>query len=115
MANAELAEIFLWITGSAYAVVHSGDAVLSSAMFQRRDLVYLGNLIYLSDTYCASAKVIGYVTLPRADQSADKVCRSVQHGSQCISVQQELQARWKLSEWPGICTLSSGLHAAQLP
>ncbi|CAL5222891.1 g5320 [Coccomyxa viridis] len=59
MANAEFAEIFLWITGSAYAVVHDGDAVLSSAMFQRRGLVCLGNLIHLSDTHCASAKVPG--------------------------------------------------------
>ncbi len=63
MANAEFAEIFLWITGSAYAVVHDGDAVLSSAMFQRRGLVYLGNLIHLSDTHCASAKVAGCVIL----------------------------------------------------
>ena len=59
IANAEFAEVFLWITGSAYAVIHDGDAVLSSAIFQRRDLVYLGNLIHLSDTYCASAKVYG--------------------------------------------------------
>lgn len=57
--------MFLWITGSAYAVVHDGDAVLSSAMFQRRDLVYLGNLIHLSDTYCASAKVYGCVAPTR--------------------------------------------------
>ena len=63
MANAEFAEIFLWITGSAFAVVHDGDAVLSSAMFQRRGLVYLGNLIHLSDTHCASAKVAGCVIL----------------------------------------------------
>ena len=61
VANAEFAEIFLWITGSAYAVVHDGDAVLSSTIFQRQGLVTLGNLIHLSDTYCASAKVFGYV------------------------------------------------------
>ena len=40
-------------------MVHDGDAVLSSAMFQRRGLVYLGNLIHLSNTHCASAKVTG--------------------------------------------------------
>ena len=60
IANAEFAEIFLWITGSAYAVIHDGDAVLSSALFQRRGLVPLGNLVHLSDTYCASAKVYGW-------------------------------------------------------
>lgn len=59
VANAEFAEVFLWLTASAYAVVHDGDAVLSSALFQRRGLVTLGNLVHLSDTYCATAKLYG--------------------------------------------------------
>jgi len=59
IANAEFAEVFLWITGAAYAVIHDGDAVLSSALFQRRGLFALGNTMHLSDTYCATAKVHG--------------------------------------------------------
>ncbi|CAK0785161.1 hypothetical protein CVIRNUC_008367 [Coccomyxa viridis] len=59
VANAEFAEIFIWITGSSYAVVHDGDAVVLSAMFQMRGRIPLGHQIHLSDTYCATAKVYG--------------------------------------------------------
>ena len=60
VANAEFAEIFIWITGSSYAVVHDGDAVVLSAMFQMRGRIPLGHQIHLSDTYCATAKVYGW-------------------------------------------------------
>ena len=60
VANAEFAEIFLWITGSSYAVVHDGDAMVLSALFQMRGRFPLGHQVHLSDTYCATAKVYGW-------------------------------------------------------